>query len=468
MGDHLVVVDHNTQRVSRQTGSGWETVVEPGCGGFSEASHAVVDYRYVNFAASDEAMYMHDAQGGLWRAVPGGRWEQVAPPVEGPEPRYSRRVALAWDRPTERLVLFGSPEQNDTWVYEEGAWREFDDERRPAKGIASIAATDRGTYLLAGHDLWRLTDHRWECVGSDPEWQPRGLLWDPTRDRLITFGPSWEGAEVLTWEDRAWRQIATGPAETQICETMSGMSAEAGIDPAGDRLLLLHADMDWELDLGRLDLPSAALPTDPVEPQAATGPAPEDDLTTAYAIEMTEGEAVAGDEVPVDLIIPEGWLLVALIPRVDGGPIPEPYTGLAVLYVEDPWAGDDEPWRLDGGGIEVRMLQGETPPFLVSGYQNKVGVLSPAEFVEFSELPPEQRDQYNSPGGGADEMANGSKLGGYPRYIQGEPRGLLDRPDLSFLGQLGPEIFDCLFGDAGSAYLYIGKDGETGAVVQSH
>ena len=94
--------------------------------------------------------------------------------------------------------------------------------------------------------------------------------------------------------------------------------------------------------------------------------------------------------------------------------------------------------------------------------------MSPARFEPFPELAPHLQEQYNSPGGGADEMAGATKVGGYPSYIQGEPMELHDRPQLSFLGQLCADIFDCLFGDAGSAYLYIGEDGETAAVVQSH
>ena len=205
MGDSLLAVNHSTFEVSKATQTGWETAIAQMPEQRRRENYERFDDRMVNFGASPVAVFMLDAQGAVWRAQPGGPWQQVAGPGEGPDSRYSRRVAMSFDPTSRRLVVFGGLENNDTWVHDTQSWRKLQDSIRPRAGIASMAATPGGLYLLAGTDLWVLADDAWRCVGSDDSIRARGLLYDRPNDALFTFDSEHPASRMYTWTANGWR-----------------------------------------------------------------------------------------------------------------------------------------------------------------------------------------------------------------------------------------------------------------------
>jgi hypothetical protein len=466
MGDSLLVVNHSTLEVNKAVADGWETIVEPIDHQQIDGGYARLDDRMINFCASPVAVFMLDADGALWRAQPGGTWNQIEGPGEGPDARYARRLAMAFDPTSNRLVVFGGVENNDTWVHDTQQWRKLDDPVRPAAGIASAAATPSGLYLLAGKDLWVLDDDAWRCVGSDDSVWVRGLLYDRRLDALFTFDGGHPNAHMYTWTASGWEQIATLPERVMVRDTMSGVGAEAGLDSEHRRFHLLHDEMNYTLDIDALDLDGATRPTGEVPPAEATTEAPDEHLATTLAIETT-GKYVTLGELNVDVVVPDGWKLLALLPSHPSVPQLEGYSGVAVMMVENYWESDEfEPWRLGGGGIECRLLQGDAPSLALASFDAPEGHLELAEYRPQTELSPDVLDEYHTTRGEA--PLNRTKLGGLPSFIQGDPLEFDNERGLAYLGQLAADVYDCEFGDVGSVYMFIGPNGATDAVMQSH
>lgn len=479
-GGRLVAINHSTLAADALGPGGWEVVMDPvgdDDPDLGPLRHSRLYDLSVNFAASDDTLFMLDGDGALWAGKEGAKWRQIAAPGSGPNGSYARRIAMDWDPVHDRLVVFGGVESNTTWVFEDGGWREFDDELRPAHGVASTAATPAGLYLLADADLWLLDEDRWRCVGSDLGWFGDHLCYDPKRDALLSFSQGREGWKLAQWQqdkgqqdkgqDGTWRQLDSLPEQLRLATTYAS-GAEVGVDPLGDRLVALDDSMFWALDLGDCGLCEQELPTETAEAAHARCPAPRDELVEAVALVPTDGGgAKKARELGLDLVIPKDWRLVATVPRHRVAGAMEGYGGLAVLMHPTWWKHGFEPWRLAGGGIEVVLLAEEPPLYVADPYNDDMMV--PAEMVAFEELAPDLQTTYNTLPGAQLDRAYGTKLGGFPRYIQSDVLEFYDGDDHpQFVMQLRADVFDCLFGDFGAAYVFINERGEGKAVLQSH
>ncbi|WP_168210716.1 DUF1963 domain-containing protein [Persicimonas caeni] len=465
----LVAINHSTLAADALGVGGWEVLVDPVDSHDADLGplrHSRLYDLSVNFAAGDDTLYMLDGDGGLWTSSAGSKWRQLCGPGRGPNGHYARRVAMAFDAARERLVLFGGVESNTTWVFGQKGWQEFDDEIRPIHGVASAVSTPEGVYLLAGPDLWLLEETCWRCVASDPDWRGAHLCYDSKRNALLSFGEDGDGWRLGVWVDDAWRNVAALPDDVRLATPYSG-DAEVGVDPQGDRVVILDKSMFWALDLSACELSDATLPTGECEPARATTPAPEGDMVDAVALVTTDGEPRHARELGLQLVIPKEWRLVATIPNHPVVTAMEGFGGLAVLMHPQWWNQDFEPWRLGGGGIEVVLLAEEPPLLVADPYDDNMMV--PADTVAFRELSPALQSQYNTLPDAQLDRAYGTKLGGFPRYVQDDVLEYYEGDDHpQFVLQLRADVFDCMFGDFGAAYVFINEYGVGKAVMQSH
>lgn len=449
----LTVVNHSTLSVDVLEAGGWRTLIQPhtsaGCGG------ADVYDLSVNFAVDEAGIAMLDGDGGLWRARAGAGWERLAPAGAGPSSHYARRVAMACH--DDRIVVHGGVEQNSTWIFSGGAWRELDAIGGPPAGIHSMAATPAGLYLLTGADLWRLEEARWACVGSDPAWEGQHLRYEPRRGLLLSVS----GDRLGAWARGRWVPLVQLPEDPQIVFFGSG-SAELGVDPVHDRLVLLDRDGTLGLALSELELPAGELPTEPTTASVTTRAAPDHLKRRAAAIVPTEGPSTTAAQLGIE--VPQGWSLLAALPAHPEIPGLGDWPGVAVLVAD--WELCDQrgwqPWQIEGGGIAIRRIEAPEHPWFLAGADGDQ--LQPARYELFEEIDPEEEGSYASLPGNAHRRSLGTKLGGYPRYVQHAPSL---PPDARFLLQLSPELFDCAFGDVGSLYAW--RSGSVGlALTQGH
>ena len=462
MDDTLLVADHWTGSVERWDDGAWQQVLDPNV----PLDHDVSQREPVAFAASDRRIFRLDKDGDLWSARPGGDWQRRAAARPGPDGRPGEAVAIGWDRPRRRLVSFGGPARNDTRVYDRSGWSSFDDELRPAPGVGAIATAPDETYLLAGADLWRLGERSWRCIGSDPSVDCRGLVFEPKRKLLFSFGTGWGEAGIFVWQSGGWRQVAVGPPRTAIRHFEAPDGATPAVAPAEDRLMLLDEDLNWSLDLGNLDLPAGEIAEESVEPNAATTPPPETHTRRSLAICPTE-EPVGLAELSVDLMVPDGWRLIALAPSRPDSRFPGDFSGIAVLGATNIWESRHKPWRIGGGGLEVRFIHGAAPPLVIADPARPDGVLVRAEFEAFRDIDPSVADQHHPPDPRDIDRTDGSKLGGYPRYFRRPPSTFEQRSDLQFIGQLSGDLFPPLDGEFARAFLFASEEGKMEAFLQS-
>jgi hypothetical protein len=178
--------------------------------------------------------------GDTWvYAVGANEWEQVAP-GDAPAARFGHNAA--WDRPSNRILLFGgqagSEFFNDVWSFDPETWEWSPllvnvNTPVPEGRYGAGAALDDTSRLRVSHgfttsgrfdDTWRLdlAAMGWLDI-SPPDGEVRPLErclvragWDAARARLLMFGGQSNEAPYLgdTWEltDEGWREIVADPA----------------------------------------------------------------------------------------------------------------------------------------------------------------------------------------------------------------------------------------------------------------
>lgn len=459
LAGRAVVVNHSTLSVHALEASGWRALALEWRERDRPEGANLYDLS-VNFGVGGGRVVMLDGDGGLWE-LQGDAWRRLAEGGAGPHARYARRVSVCCD--ADRVVVFGGWSQNDTWIFEGGAWRELETVGGPMTGIFSIAHTPKGFYLLAGPDLWRLEGERWVCVACDAAWHGRHLRYLPQRGLLMAVAStqsSWE-PRLIAYSGGRWLPVGELPEEPRLVEGGSG-DAELAVDPAGDRLLLLGPKGTQALALSELDLPAGELPESEVAPDAASPSAPPDLRRRAAAMVPAQGPERSAAELGVE--VPAGWTLYVATPNHPASGL-KGWPGLAVLVADWELCEQNgwQPWRAGGGGAELRRLERPPAQPYVLGRRGE-DRLRPARFLEIEEVDPEREEEFATLPGLQRERACGSKLGGFGRFIQGDP---LVPKGARFVVQLAPDLFDGAFGDFGSLYGFV--KGAQGLVeVQSH
>jgi hypothetical protein len=258
---HLLLVDHPMHRpitVQRVDGERLESF----CGTPLEDAD-----RLVNFAASDEEVFLLDGEGALWSALRGAAFRQVAPPEPELERISSHRVAMAWDVPSRSVVAFGGVGSNRTWTFASGAaaWEELQLSIAPPPGMASAVSTVQGVYLLAGAEdevgeprpsgaeLFVLRHRDWTRVASGLPGDQ--LLFDAKRERLLIAGYDFNSEAWTLWAVGADGRavVALRLPEHIRLGSVAAPTALLAVDPGGDRLLVQGKRESHALALGDLD-----------------------------------------------------------------------------------------------------------------------------------------------------------------------------------------------------------------------
>ncbi|MBK8213484.1 MAG: hypothetical protein IPK71_06980 [Myxococcales bacterium] len=458
----LVVADHSSRTWWTPEGtSAWRPIAKVEAGN-------VTDARYLNFAASDTALFVLDGKGALLSAADGGTFLEIAPANGGPGPRYSGRVGFAWDAPSSRVVVFGDTECNTTWVAgtSTGGFLELRPKTPPPHGVGSMVSTDAGVYLLVDSELHRLVDLQWACVASAVPGHI--LLWDPARDRLMTVGWDHDTKKDALWViDAAGlpHRVANLPGNKRFASARSG-GALIAVDPANDRVLVIDDTDVLALALGSVDVEARGLPRSeksmPARRLSTPPPA-----WTRPALHVSLGKEMATPAIDV-----KGELRAILPAHPEVLPLPKGFVAIAISETEW-WNGSgDKPWELGGGGVYGRLiaegeLDGESTALVVVS-EGRARALSLERYVEVDVAHVAEVD---TPPGPSYRWARGSKLGGYPRFVQDDPTKRHEGPPLRFVGQIGGKILPV--GDAG--YLFVWIDEVEGAsrpqvyvVSQSH
>lgn len=144
---------------------------------------------------------------------------------------------------------------------------------------------------------------------------------------------------------------------------------------------------------------------------------------------------------------------------------------MAIAISETRWweGGGDKPWELGGGGVYGRLvaeheIDTRSRALVVAGDHARALLLEP--YVELDRAHVEEVD---TPSGPAYRWAWLSKLGGYPRFVQGDPTAAWRGRPLRFVGQIGGSILSV--GDAGYLFLWLEESGDrptVHVVTQSH
>ena len=465
----IALANHSTLEVltpSRE--SAWREVAERVEQDFSPgATGPAIDSRYVNFAASDERVFLLDAKGALWTAATGQHYVTIAKPEPGPGSHYAHRVALAWDPPSQRVIVFGGIESNSTWVASEHThgFLEIRVALPPPHGIGSMVSTPLGAYLLVDGELHRFDQGGWVAVAAGlPGYH---LFHDPRRERLLVGG--WDHAAK---QDALWvidaggvpRVAAHLPAEHRLGTENSG-GVVAALDPAHDRFLIFSERDAFVLPLAAIEVASRGLPTKPLG-------LPRQRLATAPpAWTRPAARLVAGAEVRAPRITLEGELIAIVPAHPEALPLPVGIVALAISESREWWkSSQQESWKIggQGGGYHARFVGRGELPEPVTGVIVSAGTARALRVEAYREVAPDRALQVDSQPDGIDANAWGSKLGGFPRYIQADPTACWEGAPLRFAVQLSSDLVSVA--DVGKLYVWISEEPSPRAyvVMQSH
>ena len=447
-GPRLLAANHGLYSVQAFEGTSWSPHVSAPTG--AEQDYQRFDDRYVNFAAWGDTVWLLDAEGGVWKGSAGGRFVEIADGSGGPGGRYAGRVGLGWDPLGMRLVAVGGEERNDTWVFAGGRWSELRPTTTPPHGTGSVASTAAGLYLLIEGTLWRLVEDRWVCVGLDV---PGHALHHDGRG-LVTSGWSWTDTGGGPAESGVWRLTRDGPVQVtdELPRLRSG--EEIGLDGASGTLLAWDEQRAFALKLPEAE---GWLPTEEVEGAPTRPKTPPTDWTRPAA-KLVPGEPT---RLP-DVGLPGLLAVLPVDPEVL--PLPGGATALAIGEDDTIWNDPDaRPWELGGGGYPAVLL---TKP--VAGAVTVHGEPKTLSYERYTELDPDRELEVDTPPGNTADRAWGSKVGGYPRPIQGDPDEGWTGPPVRFVAQLAADLVSV--GDVGSLYVYVTDEPTARVLVtsQSH
>ena len=168
------------------------------------------------------------AYGDLWAWDPAG-WSNVVPSGAAPSPRFNAASAVLPEK--SQLVLYGGgaldEQRGDTWILEDGAWREHDGPGPSTRYCARmVARVDLGDAILYGgvgpdgtvfRETWRWDGAAWSKLAEDG---PSGtcfhaMAWDRIRRQVVHFGGRGQTSRPSdTWgfDGTEWRLLArAGP-----------------------------------------------------------------------------------------------------------------------------------------------------------------------------------------------------------------------------------------------------------------
>ena len=199
-------------------------------------------------------------------------WTHVSIPGDAPGPR--KMVQWGYDVARNRLLIFGGYGQhyagdpiywqNDVWELKlngQPQWKELFPVGTPPQGrLAGVAVFDPKRQRFIGFggtagapvDTWSLDLHgqpEWSTINTDGQHPPgaygMGAVYDPIRDRMVTFGGS-NGAAYYGSNNRIWELTLDDsptwterfPADTTAPKPPPRRSMMTIYDPLRDRMIV--------------------------------------------------------------------------------------------------------------------------------------------------------------------------------------------------------------------------------------
>ena len=471
----LLMFNHSTVEMRAREPGGWRVVVVAPEN--RERQYERFDDRMQNATAWEERAWILDGTGAVWEGAVGAAFRVRGDSGVGPGGHYSQRTAIAWDPVHERLVVFGGPNRNDTWVFRKWRWSPLEGRPRkgtkkaaamgrPDHGVGFAATTPHGVYLLVGAGLWKLAEKQWELVGGNDAWKRRALChlqYEPKRNLLLAA----DSKSVCVLRGGDFVPVIALPEGTGPRRDFTGGDWEIAVDPLADELLLLGGTQQLGVPLAELALEGDA---PPVEVRGTAAPrGPKREWIRPAARLVPSRTKVKASLRSLGVVAGSRAQLVAVLPNV--APLDVPGISAIAVTLDEAWWEEKakQPWLLGGGGVGVHLLpqRKEPPPPALAARDGLVR----AKLEPFEEIDPAHENEVDTPTGTKRSASFSTKIGGWPRFIQDALSGTCDRceSELRFAAELASDVFDSRFGDVGSLYVFVCPKGCQGkGALQSH
>ena len=199
------------------------------------------------------------------------------------DPGNRSNCAMAYDRSTQRMVMFGGYDPfligvGGTWEYDGTDWTLITPRTSPSpRGDAGFTyiTSDQKLLLYGGRDNTLLMGGTWEYDGARKNWTAKspkhspsflsgaGLAYDPVRDVAVLFGGYggyFMSDETWEWDGRDWTQVLTASAPSPRDVMRLYFNTQAGKIQAHGGNNEGYFDETWEYDGSAW----TKLPDDPV------------------------------------------------------------------------------------------------------------------------------------------------------------------------------------------------------------
>jgi hypothetical protein len=203
----------------------------------------------------------------------GNRWQRLTD--AGPGPRTFPALAYH-DRAHHAVmfggnrVLFGTPEDtdtflSDTWIWQRGRWVRLDVPGPSPRAEAAMAYDDRRArvVLFGGYrrsssgtirlgDTWEWDGRQWMQVASDGPSPRNGAAaaYDARRERVVLFGGSGASNETWQWGGDRWVQRNAGEVPGRFNPSMTFDRARGVVIRFGGWTGRNRVDETWSLSIG--------------------------------------------------------------------------------------------------------------------------------------------------------------------------------------------------------------------------
>lgn len=463
VGDRTLLVSHTHFEAERIGAEGLTPAFAAPDEGTGPLAHH--DDRYTFLAGSSEGLWALDRRGHVW-LEPGTGWTQRSREQKSPvADRVDGTLVAEESGGRSRLLLVGGYRRNDTWAWDGESWKLLAPSGLPA-GPCGVVGTPSGVFALAGTELRRLVGDAWERCFAIEDWSSakydgRTLHYDSRRDVLVAVTGSFQGSAVRAFSKDGARLIGGLPdAQSRSL----GDGATVGLDPEGDRLLMLAENSVEAFSLSALG-DARGVPSSKggkVTPTAKKR-VPKGAFRRASLLVATKKRVAK----PKGVVLPKHHSLYAWLPASDLLTLGE-HASLAVSVHDDVFERDvSDPF---GDAMKVQLLDTTPPVPILIGRDGPVAV----EGTPFDDPDPLLLDELDATP--AWDLRGRTKVGGFAdglhasgedhRAMQKHARCRTCKKALRYAVQLSYDFFD--IGDSGRIFVYVCPSGcDAAATLES-
>ena len=494
-GESLLLFNHCTMEVSVLEETKWKPLVQPISPKQRRENPAYnkADFRQymLNFTCSPDAFYVLDYDASVWKSEANGTWQLWTRKMRLSRHFQSYTITFAWDETQDALVLFDGVGQQKTWICKEGEkWQKLPTQKEGPGGIdceqsGQMLSTPKGPLLLEKcGSLWHFETQTWiyltniqetirSVVEAKESWITEMFFYDARRDALACINQTLTEDYTSCYQlfylfPSAPPQLAAHLPQKSSLSWTNGENGALGLALKTDRWILCTETTLMTFDVKGADLPEKiGLPNtkDSLVASHSTNSS-ETNMTKALSIHLAENaQGISLQDLSYTITPPNNARLVAILPLINIPGVPSElhpnhqsrYTGVVVYtydydFGEHDWENQPAPWN-PGGGLASGQIFHHHEPIEAYISPNETPELYKCDCVPFQE-------KLNNNGMLMPPQARQSKIGGRPWFLQEQMKATSDKgKPMLFATQLAADLFDCMFGDAGTLYLFIDEEG---------